>query len=213
MLTTGGSGLYNSGRYDEAIDWFTRALEDARRRGDRRAEAQALHGQGQSHRLAGRLEQAASLFTEALALREEIGYGRGAALSRLCLGDIALASGESAKAVALLTRARDDLLAVPDPYDAARALAFLGRAHAAPGARDFGLAERLLRLAVSEFAATGSAHWQGRVLEMLGETAEDQGDGERARDWYAQSLARYEPVSPKDARRLGERLRAVRDAS
>ncbi|MFE3249367.1 tetratricopeptide repeat protein [Streptomyces sp. NPDC059209] len=208
MLTTGGAGLRNCGRYEEAIDWFTRALEDARREGDRRVEAQALHGLGQSHRLAGRLERAASLFTEALALREEIGYGRGAALTRLCLGDIALTSGETTKAVALLTRARDALLAVPDPYDAARALAFLGRAHAAGGAGGFATAERLLRLALSEFVATGSVHWQGRVLEMLGETAEDRGDAYRARDWYEQSLARYAPVSPSDARRLGERLRA-----
>lgn len=207
MLTTGGGGLNNAGRHDEAIDWFTRALEDARRDGDRRVEAQALHGLGQSHRLAGRLERAASLFAGALAIREEIGNGRGVALSRLCLGDIALASGEPDKAVALLTRARDELLAIPDPYDAARALAFLGRAHAAPEMRDFGAAEELLALALSEFAAAGSVHWQGRVLEMLGETAEDRGEAERARDWYEQSLARYSPVSPADSQRLRERLR------
>ncbi|WP_330172472.1 tetratricopeptide repeat protein [Streptomyces sp. NBC_01498] len=208
MLTTGGSGLYNSGSHDEAIGWFTQALEGARRDGNRRTQAQALHGLGQSHRLAGRLGTATTLFTEALGLREEIGYVRGAALSRLCLGDIALASGESGKAVALLTRARADLRAVPDPYDAARALAFLGRAHAAPATRDFATAERLLGLALSEFADTGSVHWQGRVLEMLGETAQERGDTQRARDWYEQSLARYAPVSPTDAARLEERLRA-----
>ncbi|MFD7516445.1 tetratricopeptide repeat protein [Streptomyces niveus] len=208
MLTTGGGGLNNAGRYDEAIEWFTRALDDSRRDGDRRVEAQALHGLGQSHRLAGRLEHAAPLFASALVIREEIGNGRGVALSRLCLGDIALATGEPDRAVALLTLARDELLAIPDPYDAARALAFLARAHAAPEIRDFGTAERLLALALSEFAAAGSVHWQGRVLEMLGETAEDRGDAERARDWYEQSLALYSPVSPADSRRLRERLRA-----
>ncbi|MEV7425538.1 tetratricopeptide repeat protein [Streptomyces sp. NPDC091212] len=209
MLTTGGSGLYNAGRYDEAIDWFGRALRDARTEGDRRAEAQALHGLGQSHRLAGRLEQATSLFTEALTLREEIGYDRGVALTRLCLGDIALASGSPHTAVALLSRAREGLLAVPDPYDAARALAFLGRAHAADGIGDFATAERQLRQAHGEFVATGSVHWQGRVLEMLGRTAQDRGDRRKARDCYEQSLARYSPVSPVDAARLRERLRAL----
>lgn len=209
MLTTGGSGLYNAGRYDEAIEWFTRALHGARRDGDRRAEAQALHGLGQSHRLAGRLERASALFREALGLREAIGYGRGAALSRLCLGDIALASGRPRDAVALLTRARAELLAVPDPYDAARALAHLGRAHAAPGITDFAAAEHHLRGALDEFALTGSVHWQARVLEMLGETAADRRDRVAARDWYEQSLARYAPVSPMDAQRLGARLRGL----
>lgn len=207
MLTTGGSGFYNAGLYEEAIDWFTRALEDARRDGDPRAQAQALHGLAQSHRLAGRLDRAAALFRQALAIRETIGYVRGAALSRLCLGDVALAAGEAREAVGLLTRARADLLSVPDPYDAARALAFLGRAHAAAG--DFATAERQLREALEEFTHTGSVHWQARTMEMLGQTAADRGDAEGARDRYEQSLARYAPVSPADVRRLEARLRAL----
>lgn len=209
MLTTGGSGLYNAGHYDEAVKWFTQALDGARRAADRRAEAQALHGLGQSHRLAGRLDRATGHFNEALALREEIGYVRGAALTRLCLGDIALATGDPHRAVVLLTRARSDLLAVPDPYDAARALAFLGRARAAEGTAEFAATDRQLLLALAEFAAAGSVHWQGRVLEMLGECAEDRGDHRAAAEWYGQSLARYAPVSPGDTRRLQERLRAL----
>lgn len=209
MLTTGGSGFYNAGLYDEAIDWFSRALAGARRDGDPRAQAQALHGLGQSHRLAGRLESAAAFFRQALALRESIGYVRGAALSRLCLGDIALAAGEPREAIDLLTRARADLLAVPDPYDAARALAFLGRAHAAAAVGDFDTAERQLQGALAEFVQTGSVHWQARALEMLGETAADRGDPDRARGCYEQSLARYAPVSPTDARRLRARIRAL----
>jgi tetratricopeptide (TPR) repeat protein len=209
MLTTGGSGLRNAGRYDQAIEWFTRALEDSLAEGDRRVQGQALHGLGQSHRLAGRLETATGFFRAALTIREEIGYTRGVALTRLCLGDVAIAAGNAREAVELLTRARNALLAVPDPYDAARALAYLGRAHAADGIRDFGTAHHHLRQALAEFAQTGSVHWQGRVLEMLGETAEDRADREAARDWYEQSLARYAPVSPADAHRLGQRLRAL----
>ncbi|MFD7662223.1 ATP-binding protein [Streptomyces sp. NPDC059788] len=207
MLTTGGSGLYNAGQLDEAIVWFTEALEDARGAGDRRAEAQALHGLGQTHRLAGRLQRAESLFAEALELREAIGHDRGAALSRLCLGDVALATGRPQQARSLLTRARADLLDVPDPYDAARALAHLGRAHAHEAIGDHPTAERLLRQALEEFGATGSLHWQARVVEMLGQTAEDRGDAAAARDRYDASLARYLPLSPSDARRLEERIR------
>ncbi|WP_333768640.1 tetratricopeptide repeat protein [Streptomyces sp. IBSBF 2435] len=206
MLTSGGAGLCNAGQYEEAADWFTRALRQARDTGDRRAEAQALHGLGQAHQLAGRPDRATTFFRQALDLRETIGHARGAALSRLCLGDLALTAGAPHEAVDLLSRARADLLAVPDPYDAARALAFLGVAHAAGGAAHTALADRELHQALAEFAACGSVHWQARVLEFLGTVAASRGQQQRARDWYEQSLARYTPVSPRDARRLTGRL-------
>ncbi|UIX30089.1 hypothetical protein [Streptomyces sp. GQFP] len=221
MLTSGGAGLRNVGRYEEALTWFGQAL-DAARLGRQEAdgsqeltaalrnEAQALHGLGQTHRLAGQLDLAREYFTRDLALREEIGYRRGTALTRLCLGDTALADDHPAEALAHLTRARVDLLAENDPYDAARALAYLGRAHARLGTPHHDLADSQLRQAITEFEQTGSVHWQARVLEMLGEGAEERGDVERARDWYAQSLARYEPVSEVDARRLEGRLQQVR---
>ncbi|MFE0898713.1 tetratricopeptide repeat protein [Streptomyces smyrnaeus] len=209
MLTTGGSGMYNAGRLDDALDWFTQALRDARERGDRRAEAQALHGLGQTHRLADRLQQAAALFTEALDIRSDIGYRRGAALSRLCLGDVALAADRPDEARLCLARARAELLAVQDRYDAARALAFLGRAHAHPSLRGYAEAVRLLSTALGEFRSAGSVHWQARVLEMLGETAQEQGALETARRRFADSLALYEPVSPVDARRLKEHLHKI----
>ncbi|MEU6225375.1 tetratricopeptide repeat protein [Streptomyces sp. NPDC047042] len=226
MLTSGGAGLRNVGRYEEALTWFGQALDVAREdvtaleaqvadrstelTAARRNEAQALHGLGQTHRLAGQLDLAREYFTRDLALREQIGYRRGAAVTRLCLGDTALADDRPAEALGHLARARAELLAEDDPYDAARALAFLGRAHARLDDTRHDLAERQLRQAITEFEATGSVHWQARVLEMLGEAAEDRGDLDRARHWYEQSLTRYEPVSEADVRRVGERLRRVR---
>ncbi|WP_327698301.1 tetratricopeptide repeat protein [Streptomyces sp. NBC_00459] len=226
MLTSGGAGLRNVGRYEEALTWFGQALDAAREdlaglasqeagqspelTAVRRNEAQALHGLGQTHRLAGQLDLARECFTRDLALREEIGYRRGAALTRICLGDTALADGRPDEALPHLTRARAELLAENDPYDAARALAFLGRAHARRDGPRHDLADSQLRQAVTEFEATGSVHWQARTLEMLGEGAEERGDFERAGGWYAQSLARYESVSEADAGRLADRLRRVR---
>ncbi|MFG3288760.1 tetratricopeptide repeat protein [Streptomyces sp. NPDC048179] len=213
MLTSGGAGLRNVGRYEEALARFDEALRAARAHPDagpdpaaRRAEAQALHGLGQTHRLAGRLTEARDRFTEALALREEIGYRRGAALTLLCLGDTALADDRPEDALPYLVRARAGLLAERDPYDAARALAFLGlaRSRCAGGGQE-PVEDELLQ-ALAEFEETGSVHWQGRVLEMLGEAAEERGDPERAEDWYTRSLARYRAVSESDARRLRARL-------
>jgi tetratricopeptide (TPR) repeat protein len=223
MLTSGGTGLRSVGRYDEAAAWFRQARDAAGEdiaqlvpyEGEapkeltaaRRAEAQALHGLGQTHRLAGRLDEARAHFAQALTLREEIGYRRGAALTRLSLGETVLAAGRPDEAVPQLARARADLLAENDPYDAARALAFLGRAHALRDGTRHTTADDRLRQALAEFTRTGSVHWQGRVLEMLGQGAEERGDLERARDFYEQSLARYRPVSEQDRRRLTERLR------
>ncbi|NGO11673.1 tetratricopeptide repeat protein [Streptomyces sp. HC44] len=207
MLTSGGAGLRNVGRYQEAVAWFSEALETAQEDMARRDEAQALHGLGQTHRLAGRLAEAHSYFGRALALREAMGYRRGAALTRLCLGDTALAADRPDEAVPYLTRARQDLLAEDDHYDAARALAYLGRAEALRTDGSQELAEHRLRQSLAEFEIAGSVHWQGRVLEMLGEGAEERGDSERAGDWYEKSLARYATVSESDKRRLENRLR------
>lgn len=236
MLTSGGTGLRNAGRHDEAVAWFGQALEVARERvaslesgrapgpdsagqeertAARRAEAQALHGLGQSHRLAGRLAEATRYFRLALPLREAIGYRRGAALTRICLGDVALADGRPHEALPQLDAARVELLAEDDPYDAARALAFLGQAAlrcAGDDASAVESAEAQLKQAVREFEETGSVHWQARVLEMLGEAAEERREPERARRWYEQSLARYASVSAPDVRRIQERLRGRGEA-
>ncbi|WP_234021592.1 ATP-binding protein [Streptomyces sp. 351MFTsu5.1] len=220
MLTSGGAGLRNVGRLEEALSWFRQARELAREEmphhsaGEaltvaRRNEAQALHGLGQTYRLAGRLAEARSHFTAALALREEIGYRRGAALTRLSLGDTALADGRPDEAVRQLERARAELSDVDDPYDAARALALLGRALAGRDGTRHEAADRVLLQALAEFEEAGSVHWQGHVLEMLGEAAEGRGDIERARDWYTRSLARYRPVSDRDRDRLESRMRAL----
>lgn len=221
MLTSGGGGLRNAGRHEEAMPWYQEALDLALRetaavadtdvqrlRVARRAEAQALHGLGQVHQLAGRLSEAHDHFTRALALREEIGYRRGAALTRLCLGDVALAAGRPEEALTHLRRARTDLVQENDPYDAARALARLGRAHAMNGSHD--TADSQLRRAFAEFERTGSVHWQARTLEMLGQGAEERGDTERARDCYTRSLTRYRTVSEPDAHRLTGRLEGLR---
>ncbi|WP_299528923.1 tetratricopeptide repeat protein [uncultured Streptomyces sp.] len=204
MLTSGGAGLRNAGRHEEAGKWFALAGENARQDGDPLAESQALHGAGQSHRLAGRLREAEELFTRALEMRQALGHDRGVALTLLCLGDVALASGRAPDAVDLLTRAREGLLAVRDPYDAARALAHLGQAHAKAG--DTALGEDELHRALAEFEETGSVNWQARVLEMLGETAQESGRAEVARERYSRSLALYAPISPSDAGRLADRL-------
>jgi tetratricopeptide (TPR) repeat protein len=204
MLTFGGGGLRGAGRPEDALVHYRRALEMAREDADRRVEAQALHGLGQCHQQIGVRDRARSFFLRALEIRESIGYRRGAALSRVCLGELAIDDGDSEAAIAHLTAAHRELAAAGDVYDGGRALAFLGRAHARAG--DFGAAERYLRRALKQFRETGSVHWQARTLELLGRTAEDRSDLPAARRLYEESLDLYAPVSPRDERRLKGRL-------
>jgi Flp pilus assembly protein TadD len=99
--------------------------------------------------------------------------------------------------------------AVDGPYEAARAQAFLGRAHVRAGQYERGMGE--LRDALGTFERTNAAHWQARALEMLGKSAEDHGDADAARRFYLRSVELYTSVSPGDARRLGDRLAGPAD--
>ncbi|MFB7663153.1 tetratricopeptide repeat protein [Kitasatospora sp. NPDC056138] len=207
MLTSGGIELYNSGEYDMAIHWFEQALAMARTIDDRRTEAQALHGIGQAHHLAGRPAEAVAFFRRALTLREEIGHRRGAALSRISLGDACTELGRPADAQPLLARARADLLALPDRYEAARALALLGRADAALGRYE--LADSRLEEAIGEFRACGSRAWEARVFGLLGESALAQGRPDTARERYERALRIYESIPGPDLLRITERIAAL----
>lgn len=204
MLTSGGNGLRNAGRPDEAAAWYRRALQLATEDGDRGQQAQALNGLGQAHLQAGRLDAAEECLRRALAVREEIGYARGVALTQLGLGQVLLRRGEPAEAARRLATARDGLLAVADGYDAARALALLGQADGLAG--DHATGERRLREALAELTAAGSRPWQGRAMELLAEAAERQGDAARARTWYRRAVEHYRAFSPGDAERLAGRL-------
>ncbi|MDT0307284.1 tetratricopeptide repeat protein [Streptomyces sp. DSM 44917] len=207
MLTSGASGLRHLARYDEALDCFGQALALAEEDGDRRDEAQALNGTGDVHRLRGQYDQARDLLQQALKVREQIGYWRGAALTRVLLGDVALAQGDAPGAIGYLTSARATLLAERDSYDAARAAAFLARAHAAQGGD--AQAERLFHQAVEEFTQAGSPLWQARALEWLGKHHQERGREQEARGCYQDSLQLYGQVHSRDAARLRTRLAAL----
>jgi tetratricopeptide (TPR) repeat protein len=164
-----------------------------------------VHGRGQAAQQAGRLAEARADFTRALDLRIAIGYERGAALSRVCLGEIALDEGRPAEAAGLLGAAHATLVAVRDRYDAARAEALLGLAHARLGDPD--RARALLDHALTEFAWAGSAHWQGRTLEIMGRAAEEHGDTAVALGRFTQAVERYTTASsPSDIQRLRDRI-------
>ncbi|MFF7637828.1 tetratricopeptide repeat protein [Kitasatospora sp. NPDC008050] len=210
MLTDGGARLRNLNRSEEAIGLYQQALELAQVDGDRKAEAQALHGIGRSHLLAGRLPEATRCFRRDLELRESVGYARGAALTRVVLGDVALAQHQPDLALPELTAAYQALMEINEPYEAARALAHLGRAHTALG--DHQAAERVLDRAAELFCSTGSPTWEARTLELQGELAEARDAPQQALGCYEASLARYQELGAPDVQRLTAKLDRLRAA-
>lgn len=207
MLTSGGDGLRDAGRYEEAAGWYTAALRAAERDGHPRRQARALNGLGDARLRLGELVRAEEYLTRAVTLRETAGHLRGAALSRIRLGELATLRERHDQAVVHLTRAHTDLAAGGDVYDAARALAFLGQARAYGGDREGG--ERQLRDAHTAFVALAATRWQVRSLEMLGRLAQGAGELPRARALYEEAKRVSRALSPAEARRLEERLREL----
>jgi tetratricopeptide (TPR) repeat protein len=211
MLNTCGVGLRGDNQIEAAIERFEQVLQIARASGDRRSEAQALHEIGATYLAANRMDAAQAPLEQGRALRqilhaeatdphEQRTYIRAVALSDTALGQVAISLGDAAGAISRLTSARTTLLDIQDTFDAARALAWLARAHALSG--DLEAAEREGRQAVSECTAARSPRWTARSLELLGCTLQDAGQSDQACAVLEQSLQIYTSISPRDADRV-----------
>ncbi|MEW2497495.1 tetratricopeptide repeat protein [Streptomyces nodosus] len=218
MLNTWGVGLRGENKFEAAVERFEQVLQIARADGDRRGEAQALHEIGATYLAADRMGAARVPLEQGRALRQALSveatkpheqrtYTRAVALSDTALGQVALGLGDAAEAITRLTSARTTLLEVQDSFDAARALAWLARAHAMSGDHD--TAEREGRRAVAECTAARSPRWTARSLELLGRTLQEAGRSDQARAAFEQSLQIYTSISPPDADRVRRQFLAI----
>lgn len=211
MLTTLAAGLCSAGVHDQALARYQQAANLARSAGDQRDLARSLHGIGDAHHQGGHRDDAAlPPLNQALTISEAIRDTHGAALTRILLGNIAAGRRDWFTAHTFLARARAGLLTAPDPYNAARALAFLGRARARCGYYDAGIGE--LEQAHHEFGETGAHHWSARTQEWRGEAARDQHRMEDARLWFTAARTRYAALhSLPDVKRLDEQLNGLNE--
>ncbi|MFG3255246.1 tetratricopeptide repeat protein [Streptomyces sp. NPDC048172] len=210
MLTTLVIGLRGLDRNPEAIEAAAEALQLAREDGDARSESQALHETGVAHHAQHEGAKAVAALAEAIAIRERIGYERGVGLSRTILGLVHLEADRIPEAIKQLTLAQAELELCRDRFDAARAAAWLGRARARAG--EFVKATDLLTGALRDFRALGSAPWEARVLHLLGLSAEEQQQLDRALQLYAQALALADSAAPQEVEHYREALARVTDA-
>lgn len=218
MLGTWGVGLRGAGRFDAATEAFSDVLHLARAARDARAEAQALHELGSVHLAAGRPAEAEPLLLQARELRGALGrasendqerltYRRAVAITDVCLGQVLLGLGRPAEANETLTLARTTLIDVHDEFDAARALAWLGRAYAAGD--DLAKGEAYGRQAVDECDRASSARWRAHSRELLGQTTQASGLPDVARSLYDEAIRIYSAVSRRDEERVRKRLQEL----
>ncbi|MET8605665.1 NB-ARC domain-containing protein [Streptomyces rubiginosohelvolus] len=218
ILNTWGIGLRGDRHYDAAIETFTEVLTLARAAQDHRGAAQALHEIGTTHLAAGRCDLAGQFLGEARQLRHDLAvaaqdpaerraHRRSVALTDISLGELALARCQGEEAVARLTTARNALLDLPDPLDAARALAYRGRAHAL--SRDFPTAEADGLRAIEECTALETPRWRARSTELLGRTVLEAGRISDGHSLLQQARDLFAPSNRPEAERIDAFLRRI----
>ncbi|MDX3064743.1 MULTISPECIES: tetratricopeptide repeat protein [Streptomyces] len=221
ILGTWAVGMRGAGQHDDAIEAFDQVLHMARSANDGRGETQALHELGATHLAANRPEDAEPFLLQALTRRSEFArraeadentreqrtFRRAVAITKICLGQVQLLLERSSEAIGTLSSARATLNSVDDAIDAARALAWLGRAHAVDGDLDEGAL--LGDQAVDEFDRAGSPRWRAHSRELLGQTLQAAGRRDDAEALYQRAVGIYTPISPRDAARVRQRLRAL----
>ena len=152
--------LWQVGRNDEALDWATRAIEEAGRQNDLRALGRAQLVASRALRTRGDLQQAEALALHAATAFDSMSHGHFAhAAVKVVLGLIAADRGELQRAHDLLAEANETFATrAPRSGDRVLALAALADIQTRRGnsAAALDLAQRALDLARA--AATGLPH-------------------------------------------------------
>ncbi|TGB15542.1 tetratricopeptide repeat protein [Streptomyces sp. MZ04] len=209
LLTTGASVLRGLRDVTEAARWASLAFDSAEATADQRSKAQALYELGLCHDADGRAEPAIALLSDAISVWEgpPISDQHGAALCRLALGSISLEAARAEPALDHLRRAVWELTGVGDRFNAARAQARRGLAHAQLGHHERAIS--LLSEALDSFIAMDSPPQQARVLAALGETTVRQGNWRDARDYFQQARIVFERFDALAADQIMRRLRTL----
>ncbi|MFM9540110.1 tetratricopeptide repeat protein [Streptomyces turgidiscabies] len=221
ILGTWAVGMRGAGRHADAMEAFEQVLVLARSSSDERAEAQALHEIGATHLAAGRATDAEPFLLRGRQRRTTLArlaadggdaedhktFRRAVAITDVCLGQVQLLLGRPSDGISTFSSARATLLSLNDPIDAARAVAWLGRAHTLDG--DPSKGEEFGEKAVAEFDRASSPRWRARSREMLGQTLQACGRRNDAEALYEEAVALYTPISPPDTDRVQQRLRTL----
>ncbi len=187
-------GLLTSdlGRYAEAENYLTEAVDIFRQLGNERRATTALNTLGVVQLRQGRPEQAADTLTSVLETHRRRGDQRESALALIDLAATRLELGEPGTAIENLREAAGllDGVSPDDEGTRIRLTTLLGRAHIHTGALQD--AERELADALAGAQRTASPTKETEALLYLGELAARTGDQETARACVAEANLRRE---------------------
>lgn len=156
-------------------------------REDRLREADLALSSGEMLRTAGKLEEAERVFKQNLALRQELGDGRGAGLALIHLGELAQARDEIAVAEIHFDQALIALRSTGAGREAAICLAWLGRI--ALGQNRLDAAAQAYAEALLLDEEVGDRPGTAQDLSTLGQIALRQGQYGEAERYLQQALA------------------------
>lgn len=204
--------LMDLDRHDEACTQLEQALERAETVGDLVLRASVMEFQG---RYLDRHdpENAVAAYRRSLALNEQAGEARGAAIAAVFLGSALSVGGDHTEALAVLRRAHHDLLAdeEPDVRMAARALAAIGLVRDRLG--DTEAADRDLKEAVGILRERDAVHYAAEALVGLADIAQRTGAGtDVVRDHLTEALEIYDREGHPAAGELRRRRQELGDA-
>ncbi len=204
--------LMDLDRHVEARTQLERALQLAETVDDLVLRASVLEFQG---RYLDRHdpENAVVAYRRSLALNEQAGEARGAAIAGVFLGGALSAGGGHTEALAVLRRAHDDLLAdeEPDVRMAARALAAIGLVRARLG--DTEAADRDLKEAVRILRERDATHYAAEALVGLADIAQRTGAGtDVTKAYLTEAFEIYDREGDPAAGELRRRRQELGDA-
>jgi tetratricopeptide (TPR) repeat protein len=193
-----GNGFLRLSELREAESHYQQALDAAKARGDREAEAVALDNLGLVYASRGDLDKAEERHGKALAIQEEIGNRRGQAHDLGNLGLVYFHRGEMDKAEEHHKKALAVAEEVGDRHVQANQLGNLGLVYFHRGEMD--KAEEHLKMALANQEEIGDRSGQANQLGNLGLVYASRGDLDKAEEHHKKSVAILEEIG----NRLGQ---------
>ena len=204
------AALRGSGRFDEAIGHFRRAMVAYRELGDTDGRSAAVTNLGDAYLQCGQLGRAAEYIRRGLAVERVIGTSWGVGICLCNLGDIYQRQGRFDEAVGCLEEALTVLRASGNPWVEGVTLDILGTVHSRLHRHDEAVA--YYHQALTTHRDVGNRWGEGHTLGNLGDVQLAAGEPEAARDSWQRALAIFVEFDHPDAAKIRERLGRPADA-
>ncbi|GGO94354.1 AfsR/SARP family transcriptional regulator [Wenjunlia tyrosinilytica] len=207
-LADTATALRVSGRFDEAIDHFHRALAAFEEIGDTTAAAVTVGNLGDSFLQVGQLYKAVEYFHRALVLHRSIDSAWGQGITLTNLGDAYQRLGRYDEALNCLGQALTILRASDNHWVAGIALDILGTVHHRLHRPDDAVDH--YHQALEAHRKVGNRWAEGHTLSNLGDV-QLAAEPEAARASWQQALAIFSEFNHPDAKMILERLGRLED--